>query len=77
MRRSLKLGIAICVTVLASLFAAAPLLINDESLRATLTDQLSTALGIPVSIEKLTFRLLPHPAVTLQNSLIELDESPT
>lgn len=51
-------------------------LIEPEALRDTLTAQLSTALGRPVSIARLDLRLLPQPAVVIEQLATTLSDHP-
>ena len=71
-------GIALPVVALALLAAALfiPRLFDATALRDTLAGQLSTALGRPVSIERLDIRLLPQPAVVVENLAASLGDGP-
>ena len=53
-----------------------PRLFDEAALRDTLAEQLSTALGRPVSIERLDVRLLPQPAVSIENLGASFGERP-
>ncbi|MFA7386149.1 MAG: AsmA family protein [Thiohalobacteraceae bacterium] len=64
MRKSVRLGLSFLA--LAALGAlAGPFVLDAETLRRALIDQLSTALGRPVTIERLQIKFLPAPSVRL------------
>ena len=64
MRKSVRLGLSFLA--LAALGAlAGPFVLDAETLRRALIDQLSTALGRPVTIERLQIKFLPTPSVRL------------
>lgn len=73
--RGLKLGLLL-ITLLFILLFLLPQLIKPTRLRDSLADQLSTALGQPVQIEALKLRLLPSPAVTLEQLSASLGDEP-
>ena len=72
------LRVALPLLALAMIAAGffVPRLFDAAALRDTLAGQLSTALGRPVTIERLDIRLLPQPAVVLENLHASLDEHP-
>lgn len=76
MRRSLKIGIIACASILIATLSAIPFFIDDEAIRNTLEDQLTTALGQPVHIEKLSFRLLPYPTLQLSQCHTAFGDTP-
>lgn len=75
MRRLLKIGIIACALALISTLILIPFFIDDEALRKTLEEQLSTALGQPVHIEKLSFGLIPYPSLQLANAQTAFGDS--
>lgn len=76
MRVFLKVVLACLVLALLAGGFILSRLIEPEALRNTLTAQLSTALGRPVSIARLDLRLLPQPAVVIDQLETTLSDHP-
>lgn len=72
MRRPMRLGLTAVTALFATALLIAPWLLDRESLRRSLAEQLSNALGHPVAIESLQLTLLPRPTVVLNNTVADL-----
>lgn len=66
---------AVALSLLAALLIG-PRLIDQAALRTALTGQLSTALGRPVDIGRFEVRLLPQPAVIVEQVAAALGDHP-
>ena len=75
-RAVLAITLAILVLVLITAGLSIPRLFDAAALRDTLAGQLSTALGRPVTIERLDVRLLPQPAVIVEHLHASFGERP-
>lgn len=72
MRRPLKLGLLVTTALIMAAFLIAPLMLDHESLRQSLAEELGNALGHPVAIESLQITLFPRPTVELLQVTVDL-----
>jgi len=77
MRRPLKIGLLSGTTLLVAALLIVPGFFDRESLRRSLTEQLTNALGHPIAIESLRIALLPRPTVVLENTVADLGPAGT
>ena len=75
MRKSLRLGLLVSALALVGALGA-PYLIDSGSLRTTLAEQLSTALGQTVAVERLQVKFVPTASVRLTNVQTAFDDRP-
>lgn len=76
MRRTLKYCLLTGAAILFAALLLGPRLIDSDALRLALIDQLTTALGQPVSIQHLDLRLVPRPSLALRSAQTDFSDDP-